>query len=228
MSGSAGQRGCDYALQVAFRTWVWLVCRRDQSDRGVLVCGFFTPDTGYEEEASRLLQSCRQHCLEHLIVAVGGCASWLEAVLFKPHFVMQCLRGIAGSGYAGVLYTDADSIVRRAPALERFVGLDFAAHWFRRRGAASDELLSGTLYFGCTPAARALVRAWIASTPLYRHHGTPEQAALAEVFAERAAELKWMRMGPEMCFICDDSRLAYPNVEPVIEHFQASRRRRHR
>ena len=188
----------------------------------VRICSYYTYGTPYDNWAAGLLASLRTYADDYMCIALPPFSSWRAAVLHKPQFVSGCIRALMQCGYTGILYTDADSVLRRPLPVGDWAGLDFAGHWFLMQGR-EPELLSGTLYFGITPRAINLVDDWIRATTQFTNHPTPEQAALAAVVDQHKDQIAWRDFGPEMCFIFDHGRTAYPGVEPIVEHFQASR-----
>lgn len=153
-----------------------------------------------------------------------GC-SWVEAVLWKPQFILDEL---CDTSLDGLIYTDADSKMRRRPPVEDVDRADIGLHYFHRTPASPPECLTGTMFFRKSPAVIELLEAWVAKTIAYSSSFTPEQDSLKEILSWSAHKgLVVKALDPEWCFIFDDMRAMYPKAQPIFEHFQASRRFRH-
>ena len=109
---------------------------------------------------------------------------------------------------------------KRTPDLfiEEDFDYDFACVWhnFRYR---MNELLGGTLYFANTEPAKELVRLWKKKCITAPRARNPE--LLDAAIKEMGSRLKTKNLPPAYCKIFDTMK----NIkDPVIEHFQASRR----
>jgi hypothetical protein len=178
---------------------------------------FHTTDAGYTAEAMELGKTLDDFGLRAEIIAVPPFSSWTEACAYKPVF-LQSMRQKHGA--RPLVWLDADARVRQYPRLflDMPPDVDFAAHW-----KDDEELLSGTLYFGATPAADRLLTAWAKSCS--ERPGDWDQRVLQDlVDGMKAADLKVEHLPPTYTQIYD---LMASAGEPVIEHMQASRRLRH-
>lgn len=173
-----------------------------------LYVGYFTPR--YADEAAGLIATLKDFGLFHRIFPVPDRGSWLANVNHKPVFIREMMARYPGQT---LVYLDADARVRQYPAL--FDQLDCDIGFHRRDG---HELLSGTLYFGPTDAAKNLVDAWVCECRDF-----PEQWDQISIAAcvDRSRELRTWDIGPSYVQIFDSMSAA---GEPVIEHLQASRR----
>lgn len=186
----------------------------------LLVIAYHTDDR-YAAEAEKLRASLIRHGLKHRIDRVEDLGSWAANTSAKPTFVRRMLYAHPGP----VLYLDADAVVQRDPVMLRDLrpeNFDLAVHYRQRAWPAPRvELLSGTVWFGNTPACRALVRRWELAC-----HGAPDtwdQKHLQNIVADMP-ELRVMNLPPEYCCIFDSMRQQHPGIDPIVEHFQASRR----
>jgi hypothetical protein len=188
----------------------------------LMVIAYHTDDR-YAAEAENLRASLIRHGLKHRIDRVGDRGSWAANTSAKPTFVRRMLYAHAGP----VLYLDADAVVQRPPVqlqALRPADFDLAVHYRRREGGPLKtrvELLSGTIWFGNTPACRELVERWEKAC-----RAAPDvwdQKHLQNIVADMPG-LRVMNLPPEYCCIFDSMREQHPGIEPVIEHFQASRR----
>ena len=125
-----------------------------------------------------------------------------------------------------LLYVDSDAIVHSKPILFENYNYDIAVRWqdFRWR---KNECLSGTIFMANNEKTRELCKRWqsinISEGP---NANTFEQWNLGTVIKQMEGEGKLItnNLPPEYTFIFDSMRALYPNANPVIEHFQASRK----
>jgi len=185
-----------------------------------VVVGYYTIDTLYEQEAARLIKSLRQFSVPYCIQPIQSKGDWYTNTQFKPTFLRQMLDKFAPKS---IVYVDVDAEFMAFPDL--FNELDvrpdvhIAAHLLdhvkRGRPQAQFELLSGTLFFKNDDTSREIMERWIAKCT---DAGTIwDQVALSVVLRG----LPYYVLPEEYCTIFD-----YMNdvVNPVIKHYQASRR----
>lgn len=192
---------------------------------GWIAVTFYTEGTGYQAEVQKLAQSCRQQDVPLAIYPTRNLGSWRANLNAKSATILQAMTGHPGKDIA---FLDADAVVRHRPALFDYLSTaqewDLAAHYFQgSRLVPGGELLSGTLWIANTGPARAIVEAWDAlgrARPDVRH-----QRCLQIVLAERP-EPRIYRLPASYTRIFDAPGMR--GTEPVIEHFQASRRFRNR
>jgi hypothetical protein len=177
-----------------------------------MVVGYFTAGTGYESEAREMAASVHRMGLECDLRGIPS-AGWQKNTQYKAQFMAEMIEKHWGQS---IVYTDADSRFVRYPAMFDSLECDFAAHYNTRR-TGERELLSGTLFFRCNEAARALAVLWQAECAANPRMWDQQclQAALAR-WNGRMAELP-----REYCCIFD---LKPVPVAPVVVHYQASRR----
>lgn len=188
------------------------------------VVSFFTPD--YSADADRLAASLDEFKIPYKIDQIPTLGSWSLNTAYKATFLAIARMQLRGP----LVWIDADAIVRSYPhefdhladpkkiAPEPY---DIAVH-FRR----DKELLSGTIWINDTYGAEALLTCW--QWEQRKRPNTWDQKTLAHVIQETGDAIKLYRLPPAYCFIHDLMRPENPGVEPVIEHFQASRRTRRR
>lgn len=191
----------------------------------IQVVAYFTAGA-YAEEAARLRESLDELGMDYRLYPLAGNHTWSSAVGWKPNFIAECLYNLPAE-YAGILYTDADSVFKRIPAWEIFDPCDLAFHRFKRSPNHPLEYLTGTMYFKRTDAVIAFVDEWVKATPAYAGTFTPEQDSLKAVFGKHKRELVYIDPGPELCWIWDDFPQIYGKRNPVVVHYQASRKYRH-
>ncbi len=167
----------------------------------------------YEKEAQKLLQSLTKLKISLDLRVIDSLGSWQKNCLYKAIFIKGMLRAM----HKPIFYVDADAIFHRAPDLCEIMGADFAVHYFR-----GTQLASGTLFFNNTTPAFNLLDAWIKHNARYPQ--AMDQENLQYVLEKsNDPNLKVYLLPAEYCKIFDMS----PEVDnPIIEHFQASRRLR--
>lgn len=188
----------------------------------VKTVAFWTPN--YADEIQGLKATASEFGIHVYDTAIRD-MDWRSAVLWKPWFILENLLSL-GAEYDGLLYTDADSRIRREIDFDRFEQFDFAAHWFTRSKHHRTELLTGTMYFSKSEVAREFVSAWATHTAAFSGSDTPEQDAITTIFPSWKNKLQWVDFGPELVWIFDDFVPIYPGQTPIIEHLQASRKQR--
>ena len=183
---------------------------------------YYTKNTGYEEEAKRLIGSLRRFNLEHDVEGVPNLGSWQKNTQYKAEFIKRMLL----KHKRAVVFIDADAMLRSYPFLFRDFDADVAAHlrdyaqFPISRRHEGKELLSGTLYIDYNERTLPLVDKWIA---LNRQNPTVwEQKNLQAALEDFEGEFK--ELPAEYCKIYDTMKVIQ---NPVVEHFQASRRLRH-
>jgi hypothetical protein len=187
---------------------------------------YYTVGGGYEEEAAGLLQSLDAFKLPYRAIGVNlqapsaqrAAQAWRGAAQYKAEILRDMLKAMPGRA---LVWLDADARVVAEPELFASLNCDLAGHWYRGR-----ELLSGTLYFGPSAAARQLVEDWIQSNRA--QPGSWDQRNLQRIVAA-STKLHVERLPPEYAWIDagggkDLSFRAYGSRRPVIVQRQASRR----
>lgn len=192
---------------------------------GWLAVTFYTEGTGYQVEVQKLAASARAQDVPLVAYPVKPRGSWRANLNAKSETVLEAM---ADYPKLDVVFIDADAVIRHRPAIFDFLSTaqewDLGAHFYvNSRLDPGGELLSGTLWFANTAAGRAIVEAWDRegkAHPEIRH-----QKCLHRVLARDPA-IRIYRLPASYTRIFDAPGMK--GVEPVIEHFQASRRLRNR
>lgn len=136
--------------------------------------------------------------------------NWERNTHYKAVFIKEKLFG-----EKSIVWTDADSVIRKYPSLFDEIECDVAFHWFK-----DEELISGTMLFNNTPKTNELLDSWI-----HLNNQFPEN--WDQVNLQNALNgingIDVYKLPPEYNCISDLSREYYGNISPVFEHFQASR-----
>jgi len=193
------------------------------NDKPYLVVSYYTLNTPYEQEALKLKKSLERLNIPHDIVGVRNLGNWQANTRFKAKFMQDMLIKHKGKS---VVWVDSDAVIHSYPKLFDSYNCDVAVRWqdFRWR---KNECLSGTIYLANNPRTLELCKRWeginIAEGPGAK---TFEQWNLGKVIEEMRNEgkIKDENLPPEYTMIFDSMRAMYPNITPIIEHFQASRK----
>jgi len=176
------------------------------------VIAFYTADTPYELEKENLRRSLELLGIDYEFKAYTNRGSWERNCGIKPEFILEMLNKYKGQT---LVYIDADAVVQRPILLAEEFNADFAVHYKGGR-----ELLSGTLIMRSTQRVRDLIERWRGYQEL-----NPlmfDQKTLSMVIKESQwHDLKIIKL-PSAYVKIFDAKDMDPN--PIIEHFQASRR----
>jgi len=187
----------------------------------LLVVGYYTTGTPYQEEAQKLIDSCKKLGLNYDITGVGNLGNWQANTKIKAGFMLSMLEKHPGKR---LLYVDCDAVIHSMPVIFENYSADVAVRRqdFRWK---KDECLSGTIYMENNERTRQLCNRWVNMNKVQKN-STLEQWNLGEIIADMSSknELVFKNLPPEYTFIFDIMKKIYPNAKPVIEHFQASRR----
>jgi hypothetical protein len=181
---------------------------------------FFTPD--YEECALELGKDCQRLGVDFQMTCIDKFHSWMEATYGKAFFIKSALETIGGdSDFDGIVWIDADARMRARPEFLYTldpVRCDIAAHIYNER-----ELLSGTVWFANNAKCREVVDTWCA-------YNSGEISCLEQKNLDHAIkdtkDVRFVNLDPALCYIFDLSKRVYPDLVPIIEHFQRSRQTR--
>jgi len=190
----------------------------------LMVVGYYTINTPYEEEAQNLIRSLNKLGINQDVIGVQTLGNWQANTRFKAGFMLDMLN--KWPNYR-LLYVDVDAVVHRMPDLFKNYECDIAVRWqdFRWR---KNECLSGTIYMENNERTRRICQLWRdINIKEGNESNRMEQWNLDTVINQMKAEdpnFTYKNLPPEYTMIFDSMRGMYPNIVPVIEHFQASRR----
>ena len=190
-----------------------------------IVVSFFTKGTGYELEIRKLEKSIIRFGLEYDFYAQDDKGSWRANIHDRIRILKHFLDKHKGRD---ILYIDADGEIQQYPALfdnfkEDFgiTKIDRSKYWKNWEEFHSDrfEYLGGTMYLkNCKPVRELL--------DLWERLDAPMETKLSQHTLIHAIEgmegkIKINLLPLTYCQIFD---VMINEGEPVIEHFQASRR----
>jgi hypothetical protein len=196
--------------------------------------------TPYEAEAAVLRASLDRVGMRHHIEGFPDRGGWFANTAYKADFIRRLRDAVSGP----MLYVDVDAFVHEnCAAYFDSLAADFGVHFFAGpafghnrskvcpcvHGGSCDRphrLLSGTLFFGDTLAARTLLEMWVALNEGRRKLGKIDgggQRNLWETWDCLRRMLRTVRLPGRYCYVFDKP-WAYPAGEPcIIEHTIASR-----
>lgn len=184
--------------------------------RDFIVVSYYTFNTEYERASLRLIDSLKKFKIPYQVKGIDNIGAWDRNTHYKALFIKEMIETAPAD--KNIVFLDADAVVHRYPQLFHEIEEDFAAHYYQGK-----QLASGTLYFKNSRLTKGLVTEWIK-----RNDENPselDQANLQErvYTAKGIGVLRVKDLPPEYCKIFD---LMADIKDPVIEHFQLSRRAR--
>jgi len=188
--------------------------RGNETHRRPLVVAYHTGGE-YAEEAERLAASLDRLAIPHEIEQMPVAGGWRANAHIRPEFL---LAKRYQHPTRPLLSLDADCVVHSDP-FDFLAAMDCDVAIHRLRGR---EVLPGTLWLASGDGlVDEFLREWQSQNHLHPANDDRVNclAAIETTTGLRAADLP-----PEYAFIFDTFRTLHPGVEPVIEHFQASRR----
>lgn len=190
-----------------------------------IIISYYTKDTPYKAEAMKLAFSLEVAEVAWFIEEVPNLGSWQKNTHYKATFIKRMLDKFKGKN---LVFVDADAIVQRYPKLFDTLKCDLGLvkrdyKLFPTRGRKEGkETLSGTLYIANNARVRKFVDRWIAINNIEKRW---EQLNLDQALQEWNGKLKIKEMPPAYCQIHDWMKSV---KNPVVTHFQASRKYRFR
>lgn len=174
------------------------------------VLAYYTQNTQYENEVHDFMDCLIKLNLEYRIIPVPTRKDWVQNLRIKPHLIMDALEQFPNHD---ILYTDIDSRVMRYPKLfDNFDG-DIGFHIFKGKPAA------GTIFIKNSENGKLFIKEWIHQQDLNPTQW--DQGMLNNAYNIMLDKVNIIDLPPEYAKIFD----LMANVKnPVIEHFQASRR----
>jgi hypothetical protein len=179
----------------------------------------YTKNSIYEGQARRLANSAREVDVPLIIYPVPNSPIWRLNLNHKSATVLQAMKDHPKSD---IVWLDADAVIRHRPVLFDFLSTaqdwDIAAHFYEKSRLERRELLSGTLWIANTPKGRQIVEAW---DGLGRQKPNIRHQKCLHLILDQDPKVRIYGLPASYTRIFDARGMA--GVEPVIEHFQASR-----
>jgi hypothetical protein len=187
-----------------------------------LVIAYYTPGNQYETLSENLKESCNNLQIPLFLKPIQDLGSWERNTHYKANFIYECLNSYTQN----LVYVDVDAVFRKYPDIFDSLDCDIAYRTenFKWR---KNEALSGTIFLKNNESVKALIKNWIsinnAIPAIRRVPSTWEQANMQKA-VQANPFIKYHNLPPEYTYIFDHTRRMYPDIEPIIEHFQASRK----
>lgn len=190
----------------------------------LMVVGYYTTNTPYEEEAKKTIASCERLKLNHDIIGIPNFGSWQANTRYKAKFMLDMLNKHKGKR---LLYIDCDAIINELPVLFKNYSADIAVRWqdFRWR---QNECLSGTIYMENNERTVKLCKMWLDINDTQGNNTKIfEQWNLGTAIETMKATdgLIAKNLPPEYCQF-DLIEKIYPQLKKgagIIQHYQRSR-----
>lgn len=175
---------------------------------------FATACTEYEKIIERLVDSFDKFNLEHHTELVEHRGSWQANSAYRSTWIREQLENFERP----VVWVDADAVVRQFPEDFWKTGYDLMA-FFHPNG----RIAGGTTYWAPSETCYNLLREWERRVSIPFDQWPEEHQRLTEMHLLDAFNctqgLRVNRLSVAYCKIFDRE----PDVQPVIEHFQATR-----
>ena len=191
-----------------------------------LLTGFYTKNTGYEQEAKNLEQSLIRFGLEYYLEGVENLKDWRKNVHQKIAFVLRCLEQFKGRN---LIQMDSDCVVLQYPELFERIDkeYDIAVHMmpeekFILKGVEQvlkDLTNVSVLYMKNTVKVKNFIKKWQTRDATLEDH--IDDISFMKALKE-SPNIKALKLPDAYCHIYDRKL----DVEPVIDLFQANRRLR--
>lgn len=182
-----------------------------------IIVSFYTPE--YTNDVLKLTKSVEQfdlpyhfELLKHLpLDGAQKQKNWSKNAYQKANFIKKMMSLFPDKN---IVWLDADAIVQQNTALfDNMPECDIAVHYHKGK-----ELLTGTLYIRNNPTMEKIIDKWIAKNEKSTHF--LEQKNLEEVLKENTNVIIH-NLPASYCKIFDSP---VETINPVIEHFQSSRK----
>lgn len=204
-----GDGAGDAHLEALPEEYTWL-----GGTQSFVACAFYTPN--YLPQVLSLKASLEQFGINHHFKLYQRAATWEATTRLKPVFVNHCLETFRDRN---ILYLDADAVVRRPMTFIEELDTDIAMafHPLKAGGRNYLRISAGALFVRNNDKGRRFARAWMDAEKdcgpltldedmIYMSFETLQGASIAVL--------------PSTYYKIFDR----PGDEPVLEHFQASRK----
>jgi SAM-dependent methyltransferase len=180
-----------------------------------IICAFYTPE--YKDTIKQLVASADNFSYELFSKKFESTGSWVSNCGLKPFFLKSCLNKFKDKD---ILYLDADAIIKKKLILFEDFSHDIGVHIKDHKNRLG--VLSGTIYLSNNSKVHAFVEAWCQrqkDNPLRWDQSNFRDTMIQEEFHD----LDFFNTPFEYTKIFDKKK----DVDPFIEHMQASRSLKH-
>lgn len=191
----------------------------NKPDRPIVV-SFYTLETGYVEEANRLIKELHLFGLEHDIQGISSFGSWQKNTQYKAKFIAGMMEKYPKRN---ILWLDVDSSIHQYPDVFDNADFDLGVHkidWQKyTHGRRKDkQLANAVIYLKNIDKVRRFVHAWVRLNE--EQPDRIEMQTMADILSKWESQLKFHNIPASYCQIYD---LMFAEGRPVIEQRQASR-----
>jgi len=193
----------------------------------MIVVGFYTENSPYEYEAAELVETLVDVGVDYHLEGHPHRGSWMANIIIKADFCRWMLASWAHK--APVVFLDCDARMRKYPVLFESLpgsGCDLAIGWLDH---PKSRWLSNVLVMWPSLGCWNFLDAWVLKNrDRATHHGPADENNIPWAIEQSGAAVS--RLPPEYACVADMNdgtkftRGAHPDIEPVIEQLQASRR----
>lgn len=192
-----------------------------------VIISFYTLGTPYEEEVQKLIESCASFKLKTSIVGIESFGSWELNCAYKPFFILDKLKEFN----APVLWVDADGVFIKKPKWQRAFDADLAVrNNVHLPQFHSSRVITSTVFVRPSLGGKDLLRSWMSMTQKSLLDANRIEEFWDQVALRDAMELSFGKVANiplEYAKIFDHDEDCLLVRDPVIEHYQASRRFKH-
>ena len=189
-----------------------------------VIISFYTRNTPYEEEVKNLIESCKKFDLAIEVEGIDSFGSWELNCAFKPFFIWRMMEKLGRP----VLWVDADGIFLKKPRWQEAFDSDLSVRFHGELDwDHPSKVITSTLFVCPSLEGKAILRRWIRQTQ--KHLLDPnrtlefwDQIALRDALNGWEGMLEPMPLSYAKIFDHPSDCISTP--DPVIEHYQASRR----
>lgn len=189
-----------------------------------VIISFYTVNTLYEKEVQNLITSCEKFGLKSSVEGIESLGKWELNCAYKPFFILKKMEELRRP----ILWVDADGVFVRKPSWQTAFEADLAVRLDRSLpDTHPSKVISSTIFISDSEQAKRLIKEWIKEC--YEQLLDPkrkeefwDQIALRDAILKSSASVAPMPL--EYAKIFDHPGDLLTVTEPVIEHFQASRR----
>ena len=183
-----------------------------------IICSYYTEGTFYEDLIKTFKASLDKFELPYFILPIINQRDWYKNTNYKPTFLLDCLKGFP----TNIIWVDVDAEFKAYPtlfdALDCNVGafeFDQNIYYKHKSPHGIKELLSGTVYLKNCAKTIDIVTRW--KNECDNNIRVWDQKSLQKVVGD-----SYYKLPGEYCCIDQVMTKHFPN--PVIVHYQASRR----
>lgn len=175
------------------------------------VVSYYTLDTIYEDEISRLIASLEEFKLSYYIEGIPLLGDWKQCTDYKATFIKRAMTRVC----TNVVFIDADGEVVKHPTLFQIMNYDVAAFVNH-----IHNLLSGTLYLANNERVKTLLDLWIQA-----NDANKSMLFEQKVLQNLLFRLPYIKFGNLPIGYCQIHNYKFQDENgPTILHWQASRR----